>query len=59
MLIHKRTPVQQFDRGLKAEDRMIVQQLALLLRHVALPLCMLCLLALLCPGKELQPLLQS
>ena len=57
MLINKATPVEQLDCSLEAEDGVALQQLLLLLWHVACPLTHLCILCPLCPGKELKPLL--
>ena len=59
MFIYKATPVQQLDGSLKTEHGVAFQQLLLLLRHVACPLCQLCTFCALCPGKELEPLLYT
>lgn len=58
VLVDKPTPVQQLNGSLEAEDRVLLQHLLLSLRHVALPLCMLCALGVLSPCKKLHPLLQ-
>ncbi len=58
MLVDKTTPVQQLDGSFKAEDRVVQQHFLLPLRHVTLPLCMLGILGMLSPCKELHPFLQ-
>ena len=58
VLVDKPTPVQQLDGSLEAEDRVLLQHLLLSLRHVTLPLCMLCALGVLSPCEELHPFLQ-